>query len=151
MHMAIDLINLSLRQVEVTTDKTGESLDHYQLESGDVVLIDRGYNQPKTLVPFLDRGGEVVLRYSAHSMKLYDVDTAAPAGQRMIKVDWESRFKPWRGSRAASPSTCVQGTSVFRYLSMPYRCHRNRLNKPGVRLNSVPKERDEPPAIKRFI
>ncbi|MDQ5771058.1 hypothetical protein, partial [Thiothrix subterranea] len=50
LHIAIDLINLSLHQVEVTTDKEGENLDHYTLAAGDVVLIDRGYNQPKTLV-----------------------------------------------------------------------------------------------------
>lgn len=96
LHIAVDLINLSLRQVEVTTDKVGESLDHYQLESGDVVLVDRGYNQPKTLVPFLDRGGEVVLRYNAHSMKVYEADTEAETGmetQRMVKVDWESRLQ----------------------------------------------------------
>ncbi|MDQ5771052.1 hypothetical protein, partial [Thiothrix subterranea] len=65
LHIAIDLINLSLHQVEVTTDKEGENLDHYTLAAGDVVLIDRGYNQPKTLVPFIDRGGDVVLRYNA--------------------------------------------------------------------------------------
>ncbi|WP_245395033.1 transposase [methane-oxidizing endosymbiont of Gigantopelta aegis] len=53
LHIAIDLISLTLRQVEVSTDKIGESLDHYVLESGDIVLIDRGYNQPKSLVPLL--------------------------------------------------------------------------------------------------
>lgn len=70
LHIAIDLINLTLRQVEVTTDKVGESLDHYMLEEGDVVLLDRGYNQPKSLIPFLDRGGDIVLRYNGHSMNL---------------------------------------------------------------------------------
>jgi len=109
LHIAIDLINLSLRQVEVTTDKTGENLDHYQLESGDVVLIDRGYNQPKTLVPFLDRGGEVVLRDNAHSMKLYDVDTDDPAGQRMIKVDWESRLQTLKGQPGYFPVYLCSG------------------------------------------
>ena len=29
LHIAIDLINLSLHQVEVTTDKESENLDHY--------------------------------------------------------------------------------------------------------------------------
>ena len=107
--IAIDLINLSLRQVEVSTDKTGENLDHYQLESGDVVLIDRGYNQPKTLVPFLDRGGEVVLRYNAHSMKLYDVDTNDPADQRMIKADWESRLQTLKGQPGCFPVYLCSG------------------------------------------
>jgi len=114
LHIAIDLINLSLRQVEVTTDKTGENLDHYQLESGDVVLIDRGYNPPKTLVPFLDRGGEVVLRYNAHSMKLYDVDTNDPAGQRMTKVDWESRLQTLKGQPGHFPVYLCRGNQRIR-------------------------------------
>ena len=37
-------------------------MDHYQLAAGDVALIDRGYNQPKALVPVIDRGSDVVLR-----------------------------------------------------------------------------------------
>ena len=52
LHVAVDLLGLTLREVQVTTDKVGENLDHYRLAAGDVVLIDRGYNQPKTLVPF---------------------------------------------------------------------------------------------------
>ncbi|MEZ5479703.1 MAG: transposase [Thiolinea sp.] len=109
LHIAIDLINLSLRQVEVTTDKTGENLDHYQLESGDVVLIDRGYNQPNTLIPFLDRGGEVVLRYNAHSMTLYEADADDPAGQRMIKVDWESRLQTLKKQPGCFPVYLCSG------------------------------------------
>lgn len=100
LHIAIDLITLSLRQVEVTTDKIGENLDHYQLESGDVVLIDRGYNQPKTLMPFLDRGGEVVLRYNAHSMNGYETEAET---DRMVKVDWESRLQTLNGQPGHVP------------------------------------------------
>jgi hypothetical protein len=92
LHIAIDLVNLSIHQVEVTTDKEGENLDHYHLEAGDVVLVDRGYNQPKTLVPFIDRGGDVVLRYNAHSMNLYEDGTGEDAG-RMVKIDWYARLR----------------------------------------------------------
>lgn len=114
LHIAIDLIRLSLRQVEVTTDKIGESLDHYQLDSGDVVLIDRGYNQPKTLMPFLDRGGEVVLRYNAHSMNVYEADADDPAGQRMVKVDWESRLQTLKGQPGCFPVYLCRGNQRIR-------------------------------------
>lgn len=89
LHIAVDLINLSVREVEVTTDKIGESLDHYTLESGDVVLLDRGYNSPKSLVPFIDKGGDVVLRYNAHSMNVFEEDDTGG----LIKIDWEARLK----------------------------------------------------------
>ena len=91
LHIAVDLINLSLHQVEITTDKEGESLDHYTLAAGDVVLIDRGYNPPKTLVPFIDRGGDVVLRYNPHSMNLYEDGTGDETG-RLVKIDWYTRL-----------------------------------------------------------
>lgn len=115
LHIAIDLINLSLRQVEVTTDKIGENLDHYQLDNGDVVLIDRGYNQPKTLIPFLDRGGEIVLRYNAHSMNVYEADNAdETVGQRMVKVDWESRLQTLKGQAGHFPVYLCHGNQRIR-------------------------------------
>jgi len=86
LHVAIDLVNLTFHQVEVTTDKEGEHLDHYCIGEGDVVLLDRGYNQPKTLVPFIDRGGDVILRYNAHSMNLYSRD------EPMEKIDWQKKL-----------------------------------------------------------
>ena len=91
LHIAIDLASLSLRQVEVTTDKEGESLGHYALEAGDVVLADRGYNQPKTPVPFIGRGGDVVVRYNARGMSLYEEVAGEEAG-RLAKVDWHARL-----------------------------------------------------------
>ena len=97
LHIAIDLINLSLHQVEVTTDQEGENLDHYTLAAGDVVLIDRGYNQPKTLVPFIERGGDVVLRYNAHSMNLYE-EGEGEESTNMVKIDWYARLHK-RGNR----------------------------------------------------
>lgn len=99
LHVAVDLVALSLYQVEVTTDKEGENLDHYVLGEGDVVLIDRGYNQPKTLVPFIDRGGDVVLRYNAHSMNLYEFDDE----DHRTKVDWESRLQSLNGQPGCIP------------------------------------------------
>lgn len=114
LHIAIDLINLGLRQVEATTDKIGEHLDHYQLDSGDVVLIGRGYNQPKTLMPFLDRGGEVVLRYNAHSMNVYEPDADDPDGQRMAKVDWESRLQTLKGQPGHFPVYLCRGNQRIR-------------------------------------
>ncbi len=42
LHIAIDLVKLELLQVKVTDEKQGESLDHYTLKNGDVVVIDQG-------------------------------------------------------------------------------------------------------------
>lgn len=99
LHVAIDLMSLTLREVNVTTDKVGESLDHYQLTAGDVALVDRDYNQPKSLVPLIDRGGHVVLRYNPHSMTLYE-RCNEPKG---VKIDWEQRRRDLNGQPGAIP------------------------------------------------
>ena len=113
LHIAIDLINLSLHQVEVTTDKEGENLDHYRLEAGDVVLIDRGYNQPKTLVPFIDRGGEVVLRYNAHGMNLYEDGSGEDSGH-LVKIDWQARLPTLNRQPGCVPVWLCHGNKRIR-------------------------------------
>lgn len=123
LHIAIDLINLTLQQVELTSDKQGENLGHYTLNSGDVVLIDRGYNEPKSLVPFLDQGGEVVLRYNAHSMNLYQELDGDDAEKQMVKIDWQSQLM----------GLPMQPTMVPAYL-----CHDNKRIQVFVHLAPLP-------------
>ena len=69
-----------LIHVEVTDKYQAERLDYYPLQEGDVVLIDRGYNQPAQLVEQGAKGVCVVLRYNPHGMNLYD--------QQCRKIDW---------------------------------------------------------------
>lgn len=103
--VALDLVNLELRQVEVSTDKVGESLAHYVLQEGDGVLIDRGYTQPKSLVPFIDQGGDVVVRYNAQGMTLTSQDNA------MNPLDWPTRLRQQQGQAGAIPVYLCQGTT----------------------------------------
>jgi hypothetical protein len=112
LHIAIDLVSLTFHQVELTTDKEGEHLDHYCLGEGDVVLLDRGYNQPKTLVPFIDRGGEVILRYNAHSMNLFNRND-----DEMKKIDWQEELHHLNEKPAAIPVyLCHDGKRIEGYL-----------------------------------
>lgn len=121
LHVAIDLMSLTLREVNVMTDKVGESLDHYQLAAGDVALVDRGYNQPKSLVPFIDRGGDDVLRYNPHSMTLYE-RCDDPKG---VKIDWEQRIRDLNGQPGAIPV---------------YLCHQNKRIEGVVHAMPLPPE-----------
>ena len=57
LHLAMDLVRLYLIHVQVTDAHTGESLRHYPLRDGDVVVADRGYNSASTLIEYADRGG----------------------------------------------------------------------------------------------
>ncbi|MCP5010306.1 MAG: transposase [Aestuariibacter sp.] len=89
LHIAIDLVNLQLVHVEVTDKYEGEHLDHYPLQDGDVVLIDRGYNQPKTLIAQASKGVSLVLRYNAHGMNLYR--------ENGEKINWYEELKSCQG------------------------------------------------------
>jgi len=120
LHIAIDLVKLELRQVEVSTDKVGESLAHYDLENGDVVIIDRGYNQPKSLVPFVDQGGDIVLRYNPHGMSLYHQN------EEMTKVDWADELKKLNGQ-----------SGIFSV----YLCHGNKRIEATVHAIPMPEEK----------
>lgn len=120
LHIAIDLVKLALRQVEVSTDKIGESLAHYSLQNGDVVIIDRGYNQPKSLLPFVDQGGDIVLRYNPHSMTLYHQTDG------MAKVDWGAELKKRGGQAGTFPV---------------YLCHGNKRIEATVHATPLPEEK----------
>jgi len=72
LHIAVDVVKLHLIHVKVTDKHEGEHLDHFPLQEGDVVLIDRGYNQPKKLIEHVEKGVSVVLRYNPHGMNVYD-------------------------------------------------------------------------------
>lgn len=94
LHLAMDLITLSPTQIKITDTHQGENLSHYELDANDVVLLDRGYNQPKTLVPFLQKGGHVVLRYNPNGMTLYEPKKEGLALQR---IDWLSEVNQCQG------------------------------------------------------
>jgi hypothetical protein len=85
LHIAVDLVKLHLIHIKVTDKHQGEQLGYYPLQEGDVVVLDRGYNQAKGLIEQADQGVSVVLRYNPHSLNVYD-----EAGE---KIDWYERLR----------------------------------------------------------
>jgi hypothetical protein len=107
LHTAIDLVKCHLIHVEVTDEHQGERLDYCSLQDGDVVLIDRGYNQPAQLVEQGAKGVRVVLRYNPHRTTLYD-------GQGQ-KINWYQQLKDCLEAsccvpvRVAHEEACLEG------------------------------------------
>lgn len=97
LHIAMNLNTLELAEVNVSTDKQGESLSLYALEEGDVVVVDRGYNEPKSIVPFMDTGGSLILRYNPQGMRLFSQD------EEMGKIDWVKTLRENDGKAHATP------------------------------------------------
>lgn len=71
LHLALDLVSMSLHEVHATGADQGESLSRYGFAKGDVVLVDRGYNHPATILDLDDQGVAVVLRLQPTAMPLY--------------------------------------------------------------------------------
>jgi len=56
------MVKLHLVHGVVTDAHEGERLDHYPLQDGDVVVVDRGYNQAQMWIDQADRGHTRQLR-----------------------------------------------------------------------------------------
>ena len=67
----------------------GESLSRYDFRQGDVVLVDRGYNHPATLIDLHEQEVGVVVRLLATAMPLY----FRPAGQLESILRAEQRLQ----------------------------------------------------------
>ena len=85
LHLAIDLVRLHLVHVVVTDEHTGEHLRHYPLQNGDVVVVDRGYNQVEMWMEVADRGVGLVVRYNPHGIPFYDAEGNPIDLERQLK------------------------------------------------------------------
>lgn len=71
VHLALDLVSMTLHEVQVTGADQGESLSRYDFVKGDVVLADRGYNHPAAILDLTAREVGVLLRLLPTAMPLY--------------------------------------------------------------------------------
>jgi hypothetical protein len=102
-------VRLELIFAKVTDAHEGESLAHYPLRDGDVVVVDRGYNSARALIECADRGVAVVVRYNPHSLNLYDAAGA--------KIDWLAELQGTAETERCLPVRVqVEGEFIEGYL-----------------------------------
>lgn len=99
LHLAIDLLSLTLTDAVVSTDKVGEKIQHYQIQEGHVLLADRGYCRTTNIIPVVDQGADVIIRYSLNLMPLYHQDERG----QMVKINWQQML-----SRSPNRSQIVE-------------------------------------------
>jgi hypothetical protein len=90
LHLAVDWVRLERISVKVTDAHEGESLAHYPLQDGDVVVADRGYHSARALIECADRGVAVVVRDNPHSLNLYDAAGAKIDGLAELQATTET-------------------------------------------------------------
>ena len=64
LHLGWDWLTQTMVEMRVTDVRTGESLQLYAIQAGDVVLADRGYARFKDCAYVLDKGGNLIIRYA---------------------------------------------------------------------------------------
>ncbi len=72
LHLGWDWLTQTMVEMRVTDVRTGESLQLYDLQAGDVVLADRGYARFTDCAYVLDKGGNLLIRYAPQILPLLD-------------------------------------------------------------------------------
>jgi hypothetical protein len=76
LHLCMDLVSLEFVEVLVTDVHSGETLKHFALGPGDVVVADRGYAQPQGMSVAVQQGAALIVRLNPFSVVL-----RTPTGQ----------------------------------------------------------------------
>lgn len=113
LHYSLRLPEMCCDFFELTDYHGAESLRRLPVESGDLVLVDRGYNDRKAVGQIMDCGGELIMRYNSGAFPLLN-----PAGQpfdpltklRPLKIgqagEWKVKFAVENG-RHMSARLCA--------------------------------------------
>ncbi|CAK0740837.1 transposase [Gammaproteobacteria bacterium] len=87
IHLAINLVTLEIAFVEVTDRHGGESLKRYPFQEGDIVMVDRGYNQPRAIADLDKDGVMTIVRLNPWSMPLYERGEDSSSDKRVDLVE----------------------------------------------------------------
>ena len=71
LHYALNLHTLSCDEVHVTDAGVGESLTHFSIQAGDVIMADRGFAKRPSLRHVVQHKADVVLRASLTNLPLH--------------------------------------------------------------------------------
>ena len=79
IHVTIDLLTLEFVDLTVTDKYIGESLNHYQVKPGDIVIADRGYSRHPQIVESMNAGADVIVRVHINSIQIQDLRNGTTA------------------------------------------------------------------------
>lgn len=107
LHMAFDLIAGQVGQLHLTDRYTGERLDHYALQPGDLVLLDAGYGYRRTLATAQRMRADVLVPFSPSTCPLETgwgqaLDVVAWLQQDGPSIRWRSAWWSYDGARGQS-------------------------------------------------
>lgn len=109
VHYAIRLADLQPVQIDVTSDKGGETFKRFakMARAGQLWVGDRGYANPPGIAALTSTGADVLVRYARGSLPLYDVSgDRLDVPKKLAKLkkpgvprEWEAWVHPHGGER----------------------------------------------------
>lgn len=82
IHLCYSLNENRMKQVKVTDKHTAESLAHFSMGAGDLVIADAGYGTAKNYIYVQGQGAEAILRITPKHFCLYNAD-----GEKIQLID----------------------------------------------------------------
>lgn len=82
IHLCYSLNENRMKQIKVSDKHTAESLTHFSMGQGDLVMADGGYGTAQNSLSAQEQGADVILRITPKYFCLYDAD-----GRRISLVD----------------------------------------------------------------
>lgn len=74
IHLCYSLNQNRIKQVKVTDHHTAESLTHFSMGKGDLIMADAGYGTARNYIYAQEQQADVILRITPRNFCLYDAD-----------------------------------------------------------------------------
>lgn len=105
IHYSMNLDTLGCDEVMVTDIKKGESLTHFEVAPGDLLMADRGFGNRRGIRHVVERQGEVLLRINLSNLPLEDTDGAPFELLPRLRTlstgeagDWQAQMRDEQGT-----------------------------------------------------
>lgn len=92
IHLCYSLNENRMKQVKVSDQHTAESLTHFSMGQGDLILADAGYGTAQNYIYALEQGADVILRITPKNFCLYDADGKKISLAALLKEAEEKQF-----------------------------------------------------------
>ena len=83
-----------MKQVKVPDQHTAESLAHFSMKKGDLVMVDAGYGTAQNFIYAQEQGADVILRITPKNFCLYDAQGEKISLTALMK-EAEEKHREW--------------------------------------------------------
>jgi len=101
LHYAINLVDLRCAEAHVTDCRTAESLQHFNVQKGDLFMADRGYGRASDVRHVVERDADIIVRVYDRNIRL-----AGPNGERFSLL---RKLRTLKGTRLGDWDVQVLG------------------------------------------